>query len=188
MAVNLYHPVAEVVRKGADWAWGEMLVAEARSVRAAYQRQEKPRSISVAEETFLFWMYVAWGTAIVNAGADAEERGQGHIGTMPDIDSVVRHEVAEQDIPDLTGWEYQHMRPMVRVSVLAETPVDRVIQQGINMIRIGQMGTVLALMRRQVGTKYLRIPTYNDEDGAKIIFRHQGKWCLAGFFAPRERE
>ena len=122
------------------------------------------------------------------AGADAVERGQGHIGTMPDVDSVVRHEVAEQDIPDLTGWEYQHMRPMVRVSVPAETPVDRVIQQGINMIRIGQMGTVLALMRRQVGTKYLRIPTYNDEDGAKIIFRHQGKWCLAGFFVPRERE
>jgi hypothetical protein len=164
------------------------LAAKVRAVRFAYQRQESPRQVSLAEESFIFWLYLAWGNAIVNAGVNAEEKGETCIGKLPQMEDVVSYDDVQRDIPNLTTWEFMHIRPMVRVYAAEDTFTGFVIHQGMEMIRIGQMGTVLSLMRGMGGDKKIRIPMYDDENGARVIFRHEKKWAKAYFFSDLERE
>lgn len=164
------------------------MASKVRKVRFSYQSQEHPRQVSLAEESFIFWLYLIWGKTIANAATDAAKKGKTCIGKLPTIQDVVSYDDIQHEIPSLTSWEFQHIRLMIRICAPEDTHVALAIRQGVEMMRVGQMGAVLSLMQEMAGDKKVRIPMYDDENGARVIFRHQGKWNKAQFFSDLERE
>lgn len=168
--------------------FGETLAAKVRNVRLRYRHQEAPRKVSVAEESFVFWLYMAWGNAAIDIATNALEEKRKTVGALPSMSDVVSYEDAQKMIPNLTSWEFQHIRPMVGIYASEEIHPYYMMHIGIQMMRIGQMGSVLTAVSEQCGHKKIRVPLYSDEKGARVIFLHQGRIQKAQLFMDRERE
>ncbi len=168
--------------------FGETLAAKVREVRLTYRSQEAPRQVSVAEESFIFWLYMAWGSVALDTATKALEEKRKTVGALPSMSEIISHEEAQKMIPNLTSWEFQHIRPMVRICASEEIHPYAMMHIGIQMMRIGQMGTVLTTIYEKCGNKKIRVPLYSDEKGARVIFLHRGRIQKAQLFMDRERE
>ena len=178
----------EVICQQIPWVWGETLMRKAKQVRYLYRYQETPRQTSPAEEFFVFWLFLTWGNKALEIASKALAGGNETIEELPPVNEFVSYEEAKKTIPNLTSWEFQHIRPMVGIYAQKEMHPYELMYCGLKMIRIGQMGFLLKTIHEKCGDKKIRIPIYSDEEGAKVVFLHQGKWRKAQFYSDKERE